>query len=347
MTDSARSSPFAATITGTGRAFPEKRLTNADIVSQLGAKGIETSDEWIRERTGIGERRISTDGLDTETNSALCARAAFAALEMAGKKPTDIDMILSGTCTPDTMIPSVACWIQNRIGAKNAWGFDLNAACSGFLYAMAVADQFIKSGHARTVLVTGSDVLHPFVDYDDRSSCILFGDGAGALVVERTDANDPHRIYSSHLSSDGTLWDLFSMPGGGSKDRTGRQVMTMKGRDVFKEATRTMAELSEVTLTHNQLDPNDLNWFITHQANIRIIEAVAKRMDFPMERVLTNIDRYGNTSSGTVPTVLDENVRSGKIRKGDWILLSVFGAGLTSGSLLLRWGASLGGDKRT
>jgi 3-oxoacyl-[acyl-carrier-protein] synthase III len=314
-------------------------LTN-DQLSQR----IETSNEWIVERTGIHQRRISTPGDPSELNSSLGLAAAIRALEAANKTPQDIDQILYATCTPDTLIPSTACWLQNKLGAKRAWAMDINAACSGFVFALATADQFIRTGNVKTSLVVGADVLSAFTNWSDRSSCILFGDGAGAAVVESTPSNSPHRILSSHLGSDGSQWELFHMPAGGSSLEVTPEVyekklnkMHMKGKEMFKAAVVTLADFAVRALESHGMTTRDLDWFIPHQANLRIIEAVAKRLDFPMSKVLVNIENFGNTSSATVPTVLDEAVRTGKIRPGNTVLLDAFGAGLTTGSLLLRW----------
>jgi 3-oxoacyl-[acyl-carrier-protein] synthase-3 len=332
--------PFASRITGTGSAFPEKRLTNDDL-----SKMVETNDEWIRERTGIRERRISRPDLnEAEKNSSLAAAAAMRALEMAGKRAEDIDLILYATCTPDTLIPSTACWLQKKIGATKAWALDMNAACSGFVFALTTADSFIRSGQFKTALVVGGDLLSRFTNWDDRGSCILFGDGVGAVVVERTNAADNHRIYSSHLGSDGTLWDTFHIVAGGSNLPLTPELleqrqdkMQMKGREMFKVAVKGLAEYAAIALESNGLTKDQLDWLIPHQANLRIIEAVAKRLEFPMEKVIVNIDRYGNTSSATVPTALDEAVRDGRIKSGHNVVLDVFGAGLTYGSMLIRW----------
>jgi 3-oxoacyl-[acyl-carrier-protein] synthase-3 len=331
--------PFASRITGTGSAYPERRVSNEDI-----SKLVETNDAWIRERTGIAERRIARPGDDSETNSALGAAAAIRALEMAGKRPEQIDAIFYATCTPDTLLPSTACWLQKRIGATRAWGIDLNAACSGFVFGMATADQFIRSGSAQTVLVVGADLLTAFTNWDDRGSCILFGDGAGAAVLERVPSDSPHRILSTHLHTDGNLWDLFHIPAGGSKMETTPErhlahldKMHMKGREIFKEAVRTLADFAFRAVEANGLTLDDIDWVIPHQANLRIIEAVSKRIDLPMEKIIVNIQRYGNTSSATVPTALDEAVRDGRVKPGQLILMDVFGAGLTYGSLLVRW----------
>ena len=330
---------IASKITGTGSAFPEKRLTNDDLT-----KRIDTTDEWIRQRTGIAERRISNPENPADQNSSLGLLAASRALEMAGKTPQDIDQILYATCTPDTLIPSTACWLQKKLGATNAWAMDVNAACSGFVFGLATADQFIRSGQVKTSLVIGGDVLSAFTNWEDRSSCILFGDGAGAAVVERVSAESPHRILSSHLKSDGNLWELFHIPAGGSNlevtaERHAQHLdkMQMKGKEIFKVAVKTLSDFAVAALEANRFTIADLDWVIPHQANLRIIEAVAKRLNLPMEKVLVNVDRFGNTSSATVPTALDEAVRDGRIKPGHLVLLDVFGAGLTYGSLLMRW----------
>lgn len=330
----------AARITGTGAAFPEKRLTNLTL-----SKQVETSDEWIQQRTGIRERRIADpEGNPEEKNSALACKAALQALDMAGKSPLDIDAILYGTCTPDTLIPSTACWLQHKLGATRAWAMDVNAACSGFIFALSTADQFIQSGKHRTILVVGADLLTPFTHWGDRGSCILFGDGAGAAVVEATPTDSSRRILSSHLRSDGSLWELFHIPAGGSAlevtpERYAQKLhkMQMKGREIFKIAVRTLSEFALEAAHANQLSVQEIDWVIPHQANLRIIEGVAKQLGIPMDRVLINIDRFGNTSSATIPTVLDENVRNGKILPGHTVLMDAFGAGLTFGSVLLRW----------
>lgn len=332
-------SPFASRLTGTGAAFPETRLTNDEL-----AQRVDTNDEWIRERTGIRERRIARAGNAEEQNSSLGARAALKALEMAGKKPEDVDLILYATCTPDTLIPSTACWVQKKIGATNAWAMDLNGACSGFVFALATADNFLKSGQFKTALVIGGDVLSAFTNWEDRTSCILFGDGAGATVVERTSNSDKHRILSSHLGSDGRLWDTFHIVAGGSNQAVTPEIysqkldkMQMKGKEMYKVAVKGLTDYAVLALQTNHIQLNELNWFIPHQANLRIIEAVAKRLEFPMEKIIINIDRHGNNSSATVPTALDEAVRDGRIKSGDTVLFDVFGAGLTYGSMLVRW----------
>jgi len=336
--------PYAATITGTGCAFPRNRVTNKDIVQRLEKDNITTNDQWIRERTGIRERRFSDLENSEEHNSSLGVAAARKALDMAGRTPEQIDQILYATCTPDTLIPSTACWLQHKIGAPQAWAMDVNAACSGFVYGLATAEKFIQSGHTKTALVVGAEVLNPFINWKDRGSCILFGDGAGAAVVERTEPDTPARILSSHLLSDGNLWELLYIPAGGSRMEVtpGRfsknlHKMRMYGKEIFKVAVRTLAEFANRALESNGYCIDDVDWFIPHQANYRIIEAVAKRLRCPMEKVVVNVDRYGNTSAATIPTALDQAVRDGRIQKGQLILLDSFGAGLTYGAILMRW----------
>lgn len=335
---------YAATITGTGCAFPERRVTNDTIVERLEEANISTNDRWIRERTGIRERRFSDLTNPNEHNSSLGLAAAQKALEMAGRTPGDIDQIIYATCSPDTLIPSTACWLQHKINAPQAWAMDINAACSGFVYGLATADKFIQSGQTLTALVVGAEVLNPFINWRDRGSCILFGDGAGAAIVERTSPEAPARILSSHLLSDGNLWELLYIPAGGSSmevtpDRFSKNLhkMHMNGKEIFKVAVRTLSDFANRALESNGFTMDDLDWFIPHQANFRIIEAVVKRLNVPMEKVIVNVDRYGNTSAATIPTALDEAVRDGRIKKGQLILLDCFGAGLTYGAILMRW----------
>jgi 3-oxoacyl-[acyl-carrier-protein] synthase-3 len=335
---------YAARITGTGSAHPKNRITNDDIARKISEFGIETSDQWIKDRTGIGERRVSDVQNRAETNSSLGSEAARNALEMAGKTADDIDQIIYATCTPDTIIPSTACWLQQKIGAGRAWAMDLNAACSGFVYGIVTAEQFIRSGHTKTSLVVGAEVLTQFTNWQDRTSCILFGDGAGAAVIEQVPASTPQRLLSSHVMSNGDLSDLFLIPAGGSSmevtpDRYHQNLhkIHMNGREIFKVAVRTLVDCAQRTIAKREMTVGNLDWFVPHQANIRIIEAVAERLEFPMDRVLINLDRYGNTSAATIPTVLDEAIRAGRIQSGQTILFDAFGAGLTAGAILLRW----------
>jgi 3-oxoacyl-[acyl-carrier-protein] synthase III len=335
---------YAARITGTGSAFPKRVVTNNDITAILAKKNIQTNDKWIRERTGIIQRCFSDLNDPSERNSSLGYEASLKALEMAGKRPEDIDQIIYATCTPDTLIPSTACWLQHKLGASKAWAMDLNAACSGFVYALSIVEQFIRSGKTKTALVIGAEVLSPFINFEDRGSCILFGDGAGVAIVERAAADTSRRILSSHLLSDGSLWELLHIPAGGSNlevtpDRYADNLhkVQMNGREIFKVAVRTLTEFARSALENNHLTISDVDWFIPHQANRRIIEAVANRLDLSMDRVLLNVDKYGNTSAATIPTVLDAALREGLIQEGQLLLLDCFGAGLTYGSILMRW----------
>ncbi len=335
---------FAARITGIGSAFPKTCVTNNDLAKKLVKRGVETSDQWIRERTGITERRHSDSGNPDEHNSSLGLSAAMKALEMAGKTAEDIDQIIYSTCSPDTLIPSTACWLQHKIGARKAWAMDINAACSGFIYGLSTVEKFIFSGQTKTALVVGGEVLSPFLNWDDRTSCILFGDAAGAAVVEAVDSESERRILSSRLLSDGSLWELLHMPAGGTRMEITPEVIkknlnkiTMSGKEIFKVAVRTLSDFALKSLEEIGAVVDDLDWFIPHQANIRIIEAVAKRINCPADKIIINVDRYGNTSSATIPTALDEAVRDGRIKKGDLLLLDAFGAGLTFGAILMRW----------
>jgi 3-oxoacyl-[acyl-carrier-protein] synthase-3 len=331
--------PFASYITGTGSAFPPKILSNSDLATQL-----QIDEKWISERTGIKTRHISEPGRSEDLNSSLATEACKRALEMAKKLPTDIDAILVATCTPDTLIPSTACLVQKKLGAKKAWAQDLNAACSGFLFALAQADQMIRSGFISNALVVGSDVLSAFTNWQDQSSCILFGDGAGAVLLEATSPQSPHRIYLSELKSDGEHWDLFRVPAGGSGTPTTHAAidqqltkMQMKGHQIFREAVRSMSECAQGTLEKLGLTVDEMQWYVAHQANARILEAVASRLEISREKVLSNIEARGNTSAATIPTVIDQFVRNKTIQSGDWILMNAFGAGVTYGSLVLRW----------
>ena len=335
---------FAARITGTGSAFPKNCVSNSDIVKKLAKSGIETSEEWILERTGIYERRISDVENPKEQNSSLAFSAAQRALEMAGKSPEDIDQILYATCSPDTPLPSSGCWLQHKLGAHRAWAMDINAACSGFIYGLVTAEKFIQAGQVKTALVVGGEVLSPILNWEDRNSCILFGDGAGAAIIEQIPSDSSRRILYSHLLSDGNLWELLYVPAGGSNmevtpERYAKKLnkLTMKGKEIFKVAVKTLADFALLALKKNQMTTDDLDWFIPHQANRRIIEAVADRLELPMEKILVNVDRFGNTSAATIPTVLDEANRDGRIKEGQMVLLDAFGAGLTCGSILMRW----------
>jgi 3-oxoacyl-[acyl-carrier-protein] synthase-3 len=320
-----------ARIAGTGSYLPEKVLTNDDL-----AKLVDTSDEWIAARTGIRERHIAAEG---ETTSDLGYHAAMRALEAAGVDARELDLIVVGTTTPDLIFPSTACLIQHRLGADGCPAFDVNAACSGFVYALTVADKFIRSGAAKTALVIGAETLTRMVDWSDRTTCVLFGDGAGAVVLK---ADAETGILSTHMHADGGKKELLWNPVGVSvgfkpgEENAGVRIH-MSGNDVFKHAVKALDSVVEETLEANGLDRHDIDWLIPHQANLRIIEATAKRLDMPMERVVVTVDKHGNTSSGSVPLALDEAVRSGKVQRGQLVLLEAFGGGFTWGSALLRY----------
>ncbi len=320
-----------ARIAGTGSYLPEKILTNADLT-----QFVDTSDEWITARTGIRQRHVAAEG---ETTSDLAYHASVRALEAAGVSAKDIDLIVLGTTTPDLIFPSTACLLQHRLGANDCPAFDVNAACSGFIYALTVADKFIRSGAAKTVLVVGAETLTRMLDWSDRGTCVVFGDGAGAVVLK---ADSEAGILSTHLHADGGKKDLLWNPVGVSvgfkpeEPNAGVKVL-MTGNEVFKYAVKALDAVVEETLEANGLDRHDIDWLIPHQANLRIIEATAKRLDMPMERVIVTIDKHGNTSSGSVPLALDEAVRSGKVQRGQLLLMEAFGGGFTWGSALVRY----------
>ncbi len=322
-----------ARIEGTGSYVPDRVLTNADL-----ERMVDTSDAWIVERTGIRERRIAGPG---ETCSDLGVRAAERALAAAGVAAADLDFILVATCTGDSPLPATACLLQHRLGAGRAAACDISAACTGFVYALAVGDAYIRSGY-RHVLVVGAEVMSILMDWTDRQTCILFGDGAGAVVLGP--ATNGRGILSSHLHSDGSLWDLICVPGGGSRIppsekmlAEGLQYLKMRGNETFKVAVRTMEEVAREALTANQLSIDDLDLYVPHQANVRILKAVASRLSLPMDKVVMNMDRYGNTSAASIPIALDEAVRAGRVREDSLVLLEAFGSGLTWAASLIRW----------
>ncbi|MBS0581809.1 MAG: ketoacyl-ACP synthase III [Proteobacteria bacterium] len=319
-----------ARIAGTGSALPERVISNAELAAR-----VDTSDEWIAERTGIRQRHIAADG---QTTGDLAYAAAMAALQAAGVDAKEIDLIVLGTTTPDLVFPSTACLLQHRLGANGCAAFDVNAACSGFIYALTVANQFIRAGTAKTALVIGAETLSRFLDWSDRATCVLFGDGAGAVVLK---AADEPGILSSHIHADGGYKELLWNPVGvsaGFKDEPNHGLrVLMQGREVFKVAVKTLDRVVEETLEANQLDRHQLDWLIPHQANLRIIEATAKRLDMPMDRVIVTVDKHANTSAASVPLALDYAVRSGKVQRGQLLLLEAFGGGFTWGSALLRY----------
>jgi len=319
-----------ARIAGTGSALPERVITNAELAAR-----VETSDEWIAERTGIRQRHIAAEG---QTTGDLAFAAAQAALQAAGVDAKEIDLIVLGTTTPDLVFPSTACLLQHRLGANGCAAFDVNAACSGFIYALTVANQFIRNGTAKTALVVGAETLSRFLDWSDRATCVLFGDGAGAVVLK---AADEPGILSSHIHADGgykeLLWNPVGVSAGFTDEKNHGLRVLMQGREVFKVAVKTLDRVVEETLEANNLDRHQLDWLIPHQANLRIIEATAKRLDMPMERVVVTVDKHANTSAASVPLALDYAVRSGKIQRGQLLLLEAFGGGFTWGSALLRY----------
>ena len=323
-----------ARITGTGSAVPEKLLTNYDL-----ERLVDTTDEWITTRTGIKERRIAADG---EYTSTFATKAAERALEMAGVSPNELDLIILATITPDFPFPATACLVQNNLKAQKAAAYDIAAACSGFIYGLSQADNAIRCGSARKVLVIGAEVLTRIVDWTDRNTCLLFGDGAGAAVVETVEGN--RGILSTHLHSDGSHWELLYQPGCGSRNPAvqktldDRQVfLKMQGNEVFKLAVRAMEDAALEALTANGLNPSEIDFFIPHQANRRIIDAIGKRLGLCDDKVYVNLDRYGNTSAASIPIALDEANRTGRIKEEDVVLLDAFGGGLTWGSALVRW----------
>ena len=319
-------------IAGTGSYLPEKVLTNHDL-----EKMFETSDEWIRERTGIGQRHIAAEG---QTTVDLGLEAARRAMDAAGVSPEDLDLIVFGTTTPDQIFPNCGTLLQERLGVRNFPAMGVEAACSGFIYALSIADKFIRLGDAKCALVVGAETLSRIVDWTDRSTAILFGDGAGAVVLKPAD--DPG-IISTHLRADGSHTDLLYCPVGPSKgfpvDERGRTPMFihMAGNEVFKIAVKSLGSIVDETLAANGLDKSAIDWLVPHQANIRIIQATAKKLDIPLERVILTVQEHGNTSAASVPLALDAGVRSGRIKRGELLLLEAFGGGFTWGSALIRY----------
>ncbi len=323
-----------AKITATGAFLPDKILTNHDL-----EKMVDTSDRWIQERTGIKERRIASNG---QTVSQLAFEASKIAIERAGIDPETLDLILVATITGDMPVPASACFLQYHLGAKNAAAFDINAACSGFLYGLSIADSYIRAGSSKRILLVGSEVLSRFTDWKDRNTCVLFGDGAGAVIIEASEGNSG--IFSVDIYSDGSMADLLYLPGGGSKHppsgetvKSGLHYLKMKGNETFKVAVRTLERLVIDTLEKNNIRSSDIALLIPHQANLRIIAATASRLGLPMDRVMMNLDRYGNTSAASIPIALDEAVQRGRVKGDDYVLLEAFGGGLTWSSALIKW----------
>ncbi len=327
---------YECRIAGTGRYVPEKVLTNTDL-----EKIVETSDEWIIKRTGIRERRIAAEDQST---SDLALEAARMALDRAGIAAEDLDAIILATLTPDTYCPAGACYVQNLLGATNACAFDLSAACTGFVYGITVGASLVRTGVHKNVLVLGAETLSRFIDYTDRNTCILFGDGAGAAVLSRAEEGGDSRLLDHYLRSDGGGTDLIIMPGGGARRPSSHDTvdgklhfLSMQGNDVFKFATKSMQTLIETAIERNGLSADDLDLVVPHQVNSRIIDTVLRKVDIPEEKIYLNLQRYGNTSAASVPMALHEAVEEGRIQEGSLVLLVAFGAGLTWGYNLVRW----------
>jgi 3-oxoacyl-[acyl-carrier-protein] synthase-3 len=323
-----------ASITGIGSYLPNKVLTNYDL-----EKMVDTSNDWIIQRTGIKERRIVENGV---TTSDIATQASLRAMEDAGVSPKDLDMIITSTITPDHIFPSTSCYIQQKIGATRACAFDILAACAGFIYALSIGQSFINSGAMKTVLVVGAECLSKITDYTDRATCVLFGDGAGAVVIQR----DPvkHEILSSSLAADGSEADVLIMPGGGARNPASLEsvqqrlhYIQFRGKEVFKLAINNITNLILETTRENGLTLDDIDLIIPHQSNLRIIEATMEKLGLPMEKAFVNIDKYGNTSSASVPIAIDEARKEGRLHKGNIVMLVAFGGGLTWGSSVIKW----------
>lgn len=323
----------SAIITGTGMSVPQRVMTNRDL-----ERLVDTSDEWITTRTGIRERRIAAEG---DVLSTFATEAARRALEAAGIGPGAVDLVIVATVTPDMLFPATACIVQDRLGCSCA-AFDLSAGCSGFVYALSVAKQFLVSQRFRNVLVVGAELLSKYLDWEDRTTCVIFADGAGAVVLSRGAA--PRGVLASAMHTDGSQAELICMPGGGTRHPPGQAMIDqrlhyirMRGNETYKMAVRCLDEVCREVLDAAHLGPGDVTWFVPHQANQRIIDAVGQRLGIPPERCYVNIDRYGNTSAASIPIALDEAVREGKIRSGDVVLMAAFGAGLTWAASVVRY----------
>ncbi len=313
-------------ILGTGSYLPEKILTNQDL-----EKMMETSDEWITTRTGIKRRHVAAE---TDTTADLATNAARKAMESANVDPSDIDMVIVATATSDDMFPSTASCVQHKLGLRNIVAFDVSAACAGFNHGLSIADQYIKTGFAKTILVIGCEMLTRAVDWNDRSTCVLFGDGAGAVVLG---ASQEPGILSTHLHCDGSQHDILFAPNTVVQKNAESPYVKMEGREVFRHAVTRLGELVDETLAANNLTQHDIDWLIPHQANIRIIQAMAKKLHMSMEKVIVTVDDQGNTSAASIPLALDIAVRDGRVKRGDLVLLESFGGGLVWGSALVRY----------
>ena len=317
-------------ITGTGSFLPPRRLTNADLAAQLAAQGVETSDEWIVERTGIRARHFADDGV---FSSDLALEACKSALASAGRTPQDIDLIIVATSTPDMVFPSTACILQNKLGANGGAAFDVQAVCSGFVYALTVADAMIRTGSAKRALVVGAEVFSRILDFKDRTTCVLFGDGAGAVVLE---ASDTPGILASDLHADGKHVGILCVPGHVSNGHIlGDPLLKMDGQAVFKLAVGVLEEAARATLAKANLTEADIDWLIPHQANIRIMQSTARRLKLSMDKVVVTVDQHGNTSAASIPLALDTAVRQGKVKPSDTLMLEGVGGGFTWGAVLL------------
>lgn len=317
-------------ITGTGSYLPENIVTNFDL-----EKTVDTTDQWITDRTGIKKRHVAADN---ETTCDLAERAARNAMDAAGITADQIDLIIVATTTPDQVFPSTACLLQDRLDVHGCAAFDIQAVCTGFVYALGIADKFIQSGSTRTALVVGAETLSRILDWTDRSTCVLFGDGAGAVILQ---ASDEPGILSTHLHADGKYKDLLSVPSGISngfdKLKNGEAYINMQGNEVFKMAVNTLGRIVDETLEANQMEKSDIDWLVPHQANIRIISATAKKLKMSMDQVVVTVQEHGNTSAASVPLALDTAVRDGRIKRGETVLLEAFGGGFTWGSTLLKY----------
>jgi 3-oxoacyl-[acyl-carrier-protein] synthase-3 len=317
-------------ITGTGSYLPEKVLTNHDL-----EKLVDTTDEWITERTGIKKRHIAAD---TQTTCDLAEQAARAAMDAAGIDKTDIDLIVVATTTPDRIFPSTACLLQARLDVHGCAAFDVQAVCTGFIYALSVAEKYIRTGDAKCALVVGAETLSRILNWEDRTTCVLFGDGAGAVILQ---ASDEPGILSTHLHADGAYKELLTVPAGISEHpeliQQGKGNIVMQGNEVFKMAVNTLGRIVDETLAKNKMKKSDIHWLVPHQANIRIISATAKKLKMNMDRVVVTVDEHGNTSAASIPLALDQAVRDGRIQRGETLLLEAFGGGFTWGSALLKF----------
>ena len=317
-------------ITGTGSYLPEQILTNADLEEM-----VDTSDDWIRSRTGIEKRHVARND---ETTCDLAEKASRAAMEAAEKNKDDVDLIIVATTTPDLIFPSTACLLQQRLGIRGCPAFDIQAVCTGFVYALHVADLFIKTGNSKCALIVGSETMTRIVDWKDRNTCVLFGDGAGAVILEESKRPG---ILSTHIHADGAYQELLSVPAGISSDynlvKSDKAFIKMQGNEVFKVAVNTLGSIVDETLRSNSMSSSEIDWLVPHQANTRIISAMAKKLDMPMDRVVVTVDKHGNTSAASIPLALDVAIQDGRIKENDTLLLPAFGGGFTWGSVLLKY----------